>query len=73
MRGKPVHSEPAPERNTAELRHALHLATIERDARITARQDREQADLERGNLNQLCFNDPPPGYSALDRKQGRIA
>lgn len=36
--------------------------------REEARHTRDGEALKRGICNQVCFSDPPPGYSALDRK-----
>lgn len=45
---------------------------VERDNRIAAQRARADAETERGNVNYFFFNDPPPGYSALDRIKGRV-
>lgn len=44
-------------------------ADADRAARELARDLRDDAALKRGDLTPVFFGDPPPGYSALDRKR----
>lgn len=40
-----------------------------RAARILARELRDDAALKSGDITPVFFGDPPPGYSALDRRR----
>ncbi|KQZ00881.1 hypothetical protein ASD45_08440 [Pseudolabrys sp. Root1462] len=41
----------------------------EREARIQAATARAEAELAEGRITSTYFGDPPPGWSALDRKR----
>ena len=41
----------------------------DRDRRIAARDARAESDLRQGSVTAAFFGDPPPGYSALDRRR----
>jgi hypothetical protein len=51
-------------RHKAE-QHALEL----RDRRELSRLERDESALRAGVLTPIYFGDPPPGYSALDRRR----
>lgn len=64
--------ERAPIKTIAEIDviKRIPLHTIEdRERRTAAREQRDEDELTRGVVTSSFFNDPPPGYSALDRRR----
>lgn len=43
----------------------------DRDSRAAAIEEREQIALRDGFITPVFFGDPPPGYSALDKRRAR--
>lgn len=54
-----------------QYRTVPNAALIDRDRREEARRRREEMDLSRGVCTSSFFNDPPPGYSELDKRRAR--
>ena len=46
-----------------------NAVALECNRRIAARSERDDEALRRGHCTPAFFNDPPPGWSALDRKR----
>lgn len=66
---KQRHVKTLAEIHEARLTPLARKRQAESEARAAAAIAREQAELSRGLITSTYFGDPPPGWSALDRKR----